>query len=686
MTTVILKNSSLFPRLHKNTNPRCSKSYLSFTHTNPSSIRTNFHSISTKSLYTEKYLNQNIHSLKIASLEKQFTDSSYTQKNIFNSYNINVLILRKDYTTRAEQKSINPFQKAHINRNHLQRWSEQDTNALKQLLERRATDKKINYDYIANKLGRTKTSCKWKTCLINREKEFVIGRWSQKEDESLIMAVDVYGPTQWKYVSDSVKTRNEAQCRQRWVYINQMKLLTDYNNPKTINDEEYHKFYVKPFKVEPHSSDNQPELSDTLGKITENPKIVSNSTLNDFSGLDFSLNLGDLEQLVDDSGLDGNAWTKEQDKDMLNLFEKLGRKWKEIAANIKHPPRTASSVFNRYTTLTDYMARHLNSSNKKWTIESDLLITYGSIKYGLNWKKISSIVPQYSALDCRRRWHILNSFKEFSYLLTIVNENQNTSLKDTKPVESVEDGAKIQYVSGIWSKDEDKKLVDVILSMMANSLPFTWKDVSRAIVTRSAQQCRYRWINYLFGPVSLKKWTLEEDMLIVKWIIVNGVYKNEISILKKLSEKGITESDIYVNSFLKPMANYKQWSWMFRYMQYKRSSLYIKIRSILLSKFIKSLESLGVVFDLEWSPELGRYLDNIPPNPSKSTGVWEADSNPTAWFDTHTDSVLNHLKFSERDEELFRISYKTWFSMRAKYNFKRLERKMNKWKTLNTIN
>ncbi|KAI4330009.1 hypothetical protein MLD38_028323 [Melastoma candidum] len=65
--------------------------------------------------------------------------------------------------------------------------------------------------------GRTGTQCsnRWnKTLHPNRLRT---GRWDVNEDQRLKVAVMLFGPTNWRKISDFVPGRTHVQCRERWV-------------------------------------------------------------------------------------------------------------------------------------------------------------------------------------------------------------------------------------------------------------------------------------------------------------------------------------------------------------------------------------------------------------------------------------------------------------------------------------
>ena len=67
-------------------------------------------------------------------------------------------------------------------------------------------------------------------------------------------------------------------------------------------------------------------------------------------------------------------------------------------------------------------------------------------------------------------------------------------------------------VSASWSKEEDDLLANLVKSNGAKD----WTTIAIALPGRIGKQCRERWHHHLNPDVVKKKWTLYEDLLIVK--------------------------------------------------------------------------------------------------------------------------------------------------------------------------
>ena len=63
-----------------------------------------------------------------------------------------------------------------------------------------------------------------------------------------------------------------------------------------------------------------------------------------------------------------------------------------------------------------------------------------------------------------------------------------------------------------WSAEEDEILTRIVTKNGAKD----WTGVAKALIGRIGKQCRERWHHHLSPDVIKRKWTLDEDMLIIK--------------------------------------------------------------------------------------------------------------------------------------------------------------------------
>ncbi|KAL7720709.1 Trichome differentiation protein GL1 [Entamoeba marina] len=76
-----------------------------------------------------------------------------------------------------------------------------------------------------------------------------------------------------------------------------------------------------------------------------------------------------------------------------------------------------------------------------------------------------------------------------------------------------------------WSKDEDNKLLTAV-DILGDT---NWVEIAKYVGTRSRKQCRERYINHVSPKIDKRKWTKEEDEIIMntyqlvggKWCIIN---------------------------------------------------------------------------------------------------------------------------------------------------------------------
>lgn len=118
--------------------------------------------------------------------------------------------------------------------------------------------------------------------------------------------------------------------------------------------------------------------------------------------------------------------------------------------------------------------------NIKWTkSEDDLLSSLVEEYKGKSWKKISSLIPGRTAIQCLHRW-----------------------TKILKP----------GLVKGPWTAEEDRMLINYVNFYGAHD----FSECSKIISGRNNKQCRERWFNVLNPKVIKGEWTLEEDYLIFR--------------------------------------------------------------------------------------------------------------------------------------------------------------------------
>ncbi|OMO70040.1 hypothetical protein CCACVL1_19130, partial [Corchorus capsularis] len=94
-------------------------------------------------------------------------------------------------------------------------WTEEEDDQLRIAVEAFG---ECDWQSVASTLkGRTGTQCsnRWKKSLHPTRQS--VGRWNRDEDKRLTVAVMLFGPKNWKKISEVVPGRTQVQCRERWV-------------------------------------------------------------------------------------------------------------------------------------------------------------------------------------------------------------------------------------------------------------------------------------------------------------------------------------------------------------------------------------------------------------------------------------------------------------------------------------
>lgn len=91
------------------------------------------------------------------------------------------------------------------------------------------------------------------------------------------------------------------------------------------------------------------------------------------------------------------TWTNEEDTKILELYERLPKKWSEIAALMTD--RNENQCLHRYRRLVQ-----LGKSHKIWSSQEDETILKLIKKYGKNWKIISEMLGSKNGKQIRERY------------------------------------------------------------------------------------------------------------------------------------------------------------------------------------------------------------------------------------------------------------------------------------------
>lgn len=116
----------------------------------------------------------------------------------------------------------------------------------------------------------------------------------------------------------------------------------------------------------------------------------------------------------------------------------------------------------------------------RWTQEEDdQLKSLVQRVAPVDWKGVSTFIPNHSEQQCQHRWY-----------------------KVLDP----------DLVKGPWTKEEDEKVLELV-DLYGNK---QWALVAKHLKGRLGKQCRERWHNHLNPDVKKSSWTAEEDLVIYK--------------------------------------------------------------------------------------------------------------------------------------------------------------------------
>ena len=74
------------------------------------------------------------------------------------------------------------------------------------------------------------------------------------------------------------------------------------------------------------------------------------------------------------------------------------------------------------------------------------------------------------------------------------------------------------FAKGTWTREEDEILTKIVVQQGAKN----WTHVAKSLPGRIGKQCRERWHNHLDPNITKRKWTMQEDILIVTLHLVHG--------------------------------------------------------------------------------------------------------------------------------------------------------------------
>lgn len=156
---------------------------------------------------------------------------------------------------------------------------------------------------------------------------------------------------------------------------------------------------------------------------------------------------------------------------------------------VKLPPNKLTSALHSPISQD----AHIDSKGqgRPWSSNEDDLLRSAANHYACkNWKAISKLVPGRTHSQCSQRWRRIQPYK----------------------------------IRQTWSKEEDKKLIDLV-----NHYGQNWSLISSIIDGRTGKQVRERWLNKLNPAIDKSRFTKAEDQEIISLFRKNGAKWKEIS-------------------------------------------------------------------------------------------------------------------------------------------------------------
>lgn len=137
------------------------------------------------------------------------------------------------------------------------------------------------------------------------------------------------------------------------------------------------------------------------------------------------------------------------------------------------------------------LKRGITKKEQPWTRRDDELLLQMIEKYeGKHWKEIAKTFPGRTAPECNKRWKVLRPINK------------------RKP----------------WDHEEDALLLSLV-----RQYDHDWAAISSKMSGRSGKQIRERFLGTLNPAINRKKWTKEEDQIILTMYYQNGSRWREIS-------------------------------------------------------------------------------------------------------------------------------------------------------------
>ena len=116
-------------------------------------------------------------------------------------------------------------------------------------------------------------------------------------------------------------------------------------------------------------------------------------------------------------------WTREEDKKILELVEKHGKKWTKLAQEMS--TRSGKQIRDRYLNMLD---ENVNSS--KFTLDEDILLFDLQTKYGNKWSFFTQFFTNRHSDKLKNRFNsLMKNKKKFIFILKSLEQKVRDETK-----------------------------------------------------------------------------------------------------------------------------------------------------------------------------------------------------------------------------------------------------------------